>query len=115
MKKKINKFKQIIINIWQGKLSLSRTFWLVFIIGGGILSLPSYLITDPVIDNASDLTNLVFILIFIFQYTYLIFAYVGVWRSASSYKPKKKQWPWGTITQVYIVLNVVRGVIKLFQ
>ena len=29
------------------------------------------------------------------------------------FKPKKKQWAWGTIAQVYIVLSVIRILIRL--
>ena len=48
-----------------------------------------------------------------FQFVYLIWAMVGTWRSASKFKPKKKQWAWGTIAQVYIILSVIRILIKL--
>ena len=54
-------------------------------------------------------------MIFIFQYSYLIWAYVGSWRSATNYKPKKGQWSWGTIAKVYIALNIIRGIVKFFQ
>ncbi|MBL6861199.1 MAG: hypothetical protein ISQ91_01775 [Candidatus Pelagibacter bacterium] len=43
----------------------------------------------------------------------MIWAMVGTWRSATKFKPKKKQWSWGTIAQVYIILSVIRILIKL--
>ena len=49
------------------------------------------------------------------QYAYLILAYVGTWRSASNYKPKKDQWSWGTIAKVYIILNLIRAVGYFFR
>ena len=48
-----------------------------------------------------------------FQFIYLIWAIIGTWRSASKFKPKKKQWAWGTIAQVYIVLSVLRMLIGI--
>ena len=51
--KKNNNFKQIIINFWQGKIYLSFSFWVVLAIGGTIVGIPAYMITDSVIDNFS--------------------------------------------------------------
>jgi hypothetical protein len=113
--KKNNNFKKIIINFWQGKIYLSFSFWVVLTIGGTIVSLPAYLITDSVIDNFSELSALLFLLAIIFQYIYMIFAYVGTWRSASNYKPKKKQWAWGAIAQVYMTLSIIRTIVEIIK
>ena len=115
MAKKKNNIKQVIINIWQGKLGLSQTFWLVFIIGGTIVTLPSFILNDEFIDSISDIGALLAIFFYIFQWSYLVWAYVGSWRSATNYKPKKGQWSWGTIAKVYIALNIIRGIVKFFQ
>ena len=115
MKMKNNNIKQVIINVWQGKLSLTKTFWLVFILGGTIVSLPSFILTDEFIDSISGTGAMLGLVFFIFQYSYLIWAYVGSWRSATNYKPKKGQWSWGTIAKVYIALNIIRGIVKFFQ
>tara|TARA_B100001250_G_C19525820_1_gene668017 strand:- start:103 stop:453 length:351 start_codon:yes stop_codon:yes gene_type:complete len=114
-KKKNNNIKQVIINVWQGKLSLIQTFWLVFVLGGTIVTLPSFILTDEFIDSISGTGAMLGLVFFIFQYSYLIWAYVGSWRSATNYKPKKGQWSWGTIAKVYIALNIIRAIVKLFQ
>ena len=31
----------------------------------------------------------------------------------SKFKPKKKQWAWGTVVQIYIVLSVIRILVRL--
>ena len=77
MAKKKNNIKQVIINIWQGKLGLSQTFWLVFIIGGTIVTLPSFILNDEFIDSISDIGALLAIFFFIFQWSYLVWAYVA--------------------------------------
>jgi hypothetical protein len=114
-KKKNNNIKQAIINIWQGKLDLGQTFWLVFIIGGTIVTLPSFILNDEFIDSISDIGALLAIFIFIYQWSNLVWAYVAAWRSATNFKPKKKQWSWGTIAKVYIVLSVIRSISLIFR
>ena len=115
MKKKKNNFKQNIINVWQGKLSLTKTFWLVFVVGGTIMTIPSFIVTDAYVDSIGQLAAIFFLLFFVFQYIYLIWAYVATWRSASNYKPKKGQWSWGTIAKVYIVFNLINAVYRFLQ
>tara|TARA_B110000967_G_C18358149_1_gene304593 strand:- start:69 stop:422 length:354 start_codon:yes stop_codon:yes gene_type:complete len=114
-KKKKNKdVKQNVIEFWQGKITLGKSFWLVFVVGGSIMTIPSFILTDAYVDSLDNLGLILFITFFIFQYTYLIVAYVGTWRSAKNYKPKKNQWAWGNIAKIYIVLNLIRGAVSLF-
>ena len=101
---KRSKKQNFIQNLWNGNESLGLSFWAVYIIGGTIVSIPSFVL--PETSNS--------ILLFVpFQFAYLIWAMVGTWRSASKFKPKKKQWSWGTIAQIYIVLSVLRILIRL--
>ena len=102
MKKK--KKQNYITNFWDGNESLGISFWAVYIIGGTIVSLPAFVLPET--------SSAIFIFI-PFQFIYLIWAMVGTWRSASKFKPKKNQWAWGTIAQVYIVLSVLRMLIRL--
>ena len=102
MKKR--KKQNYISSFWNGNESLGTSFWAVYFIGGTIVSLPAFVLPE----NSSA------IFIFVpFQFIYLIWAMVGTWRSASKFKPKKNQWAWGTIAQVYIVLSVLRMLIRL--
>ena len=101
---KKSKKQNLIINLWNGNESLGTSFWAVYIIGGTIVSLPAFVLPET--------SNAIFFFI-PFQFVYMIWAMVGTWRSASKFKPKKKQWAWGTIAQVYIILSVIRILIKL--
>ena len=113
MKKEIKKFSQ-------GKISLGVSFWVWYVIGGGVLSLPFWIIPDAASNQvgwAAFLTAY-----FIFMLVAIIFLMMGVWRSAEEYKKikrKKKQGAgWGTAAQVYIILSAIRGfveIIKIFQ
>ena len=78
-------------------------------------TIPSFVLTDAYVDSLGNLGLIAFISFFIIQYSYLILAYVGTWRSASNYKPKKDQWSWGTIAKVYIILNLIRAVGYFFR
>ena len=102
MKKR--KKQNYITNFWNGNESLGTSFWAVYFIGGTIVSLPVLVLPET--------SSAIFIFV-PFQFIYLIWAMVGTWRSASKFKPKKNQWAWGTIAQVYIVLSVLRMLIRL--
>ena len=115
IKKKSKSFKQNVIDFWQGKISLALSFWVLFFVVGTIITIPSFVLTDAYVDSLGSLGLIAFILFFIIQYAYLILAYVGTWRSASNYKPKKDQWSWGTIAKVYIILNLIRAVLEFFR
>ena len=104
MKKKVE--NNFVIDFWNGRISLGTSFWAVYFIGGTIVSLPAFLL--------SETTNLIIFFV-IFQFIYLIWAIVGTWKSASKYKPKKNQWSWGTIAQIYIVLSALRILLNFFK
>ena len=109
MKKEIKKF-------WQGKVSLGVSFWVWYVIGGGVLSLPFWIIPDAALDSSLGLS--IFIsLYFIFMVVVVIFLMMGVWRSAEEYKKikrrKKQGAGWAMAAQVYIVLSVIRIAIGL--
>ena len=102
MKKR--KKNNYITNFWNGNESLGTSFWVVYFIGGTIVSLPALVLHET--------SSAIFIFV-PFQFIYIIWAMVGTWRSASIFKPKKNQWAWGTIAQVYIVLSVLRMLIRV--
>ena len=110
MQKEIKKF-------WQGKVSLGVSFWVWYVIGGGVLSLPFWVIPDAALDASGLAIFMIFY--FIFMLVAVIFLMMGVWRSAEEYKKikrKKKQGAgWGMAAQVYIVLSVIRMVLGLVQ
>ena len=113
--KQNKKLIQRIKDFWSGKINLGPSFWYVFMIGGTIVTIPSFIETDAYVDNLSSSGLIALMVFYLFQYSYLIVAYVGTWRSASNYKPKKTQWSWGTIAKVYIVLNIIRAIVKFLN
>ena len=113
MKKEIKKF-------WQGKISLGRSFWLWYVVGGTVITLPGFLVPDSALE--SDSAAIIFILYIVFMLVAIIFLMIGSFKSAQEYKKikrKKKQGAgWGTAAQVYIILSAIRGfveMIKIFQ
>ena len=114
MKKEIKKF-------WQGKISLGRSFWLWYFVGGTVITLPGFLVPDSALVE-TDSTVIIFILYVVFMLVAIIFLMIGSYKSAQEYKKikrKKKQGSgWGTAAQVYIILSAIRGfveMIKIFQ
>tara|TARA_Y100000816_G_C25935815_1_gene488079 strand:+ start:341 stop:709 length:369 start_codon:yes stop_codon:yes gene_type:complete len=110
--------KQNIIKIyWNGDMSLARSFWLVSVVILGVVSIPGYFVTDAVIDNMGTALSLLLLLWTVFFYVFLVYVYVGLWRSSSKYitynKKKKKSALWGYVVYTIIVLGVLRGVGEL--
>ena len=105
--------KQNIVKIyWNGDMSLARSFWLVSVVILGVVSIPSYFVTDAVIDNMGTALSLLLLL-----WTVFFYVYVGLWRSSSKYiiynKKKKKSVIWGYVVYTIIVLGVLSGVGEL--
>ena len=110
--------KQNIVKIyWNGDMSLARSFWLVSVVILGVVSIPSYFVTDAVIDNMGTALSLLLLLWTVFFYVFLVYVYVGLWRSSSKYiiynKKKKKSVIWGYVVYTIIVLGVLSGVGEL--
>lgn len=114
-KVKKNNFIQMIKDYWNGKYSLVGSFWFGFIIIGSIITVPSFYLTDTFIDGLGNTGLIAMMIYFVIMYPYIILMYVGTWRSASNFKPKKDQWSWGTITKVYLALNAFRGIVEIIR
>jgi len=110
MKKEIKKF-------WEGKVSLGRSFWLWYVVGGTVITLPGLLIPDSALE--SDSAVIIFILYIVFMLVAIIFLMIGSFKSAQEYKKikrKKKQGAgWGTAAQVYIILSAIRGFVETIR
>lgn len=114
-KVKKNNFIQMIKDYWNGKYSLAGSFWIGFIIIGSIITVPSFYLTDTFIDGLGNTGLIAMMIYFVIMYPYIILMYVGTWRSASNFKPKKDQWSWGTIAKVYLALNAFRGIVEIIR
>tara|TARA_A100001011_G_C14200269_1_gene795339 strand:- start:608 stop:949 length:342 start_codon:yes stop_codon:yes gene_type:complete len=111
MKKK--NLKKIFKDFWHGKMSLKFSFWIAYFLVGGAFTIPSFFITDAYIDRIGDGMAFLLLVYIVILYIYLIITFIGTWRSASNFKPKKNQWSWGTIAKVYMVINILQSITKL--
>ena len=66
MQKEIKKF-------WQGKVSLGVSFWVWYIIGGGVLSLPFWIIPDAAFYQVGWVAFLIVYFIFMLTITVIVF------------------------------------------
>ena len=65
IKKNLKKF-------WAGKISFGKSFWLWYFVGGSILSIPFFLITDSAIDSSTGVAVFT-VLYFLFFIITLLF------------------------------------------
>ena len=102
MKKELSKF-------WNGKVSFGQSFWLWYMIGTTVLSLPFWLVPDVAYE--SDTTAGIMGLYFIILLAVVIFVIIGTWKSAEEYKKikqrKKQGSGWAIAGQVYIVFHII--------
>jgi len=110
MKNEIKKF-------WKGKVSLGRSFWLWYVVGGTIITLPGLLIPDSALE--SDSAIIIFLLYIVIIFAAIVFLMIGTFKSAQEYKKikkKKKQGAgWGIAAQVYIILSAIRVFVELVK
>ena len=110
MKNEIKKF-------WQGKVSLGKSFWLWYVAGGTILTLPAWLVPDSSLESTFSL--LIFVLYSLCSVVVVILLMIGTFKSAQEYKKikkKKKQGAgWGIAAQVYIILSAIRVFVELVK
>ena len=103
---------------WEGKVSFGQSFWLWYFIGGSVISIPFFVISEESINSSVGL-SLFIILYFIFFVCALIFLIIGAWKSAENYKKikkKKKQGSgWAIAGQIYIGLATLQGVVEMIK
>ena len=111
--KKNKQLKNIVVTYWNGEISLGKSFWIVAVVLLTIVSIPSYLIDDQAISRMSDGVAIAILVWTIFFYLFLIYTYVGLWRSSSKYiaesiKSKRSTF-WGYVVYIVIVLGMFSG------
>ena len=108
MKSEIKKF-------WLGKISLGKSFWLWYFVGGTILSLPAWLVPDTSLQSTSSIS--IFLLYCFIALVGVIFLMIGTFKSAQEYrkikKKKKQSAGWGIAAQAYIILSGIRIFVEL--
>ena len=108
MKSEIKKF-------WLGKISLGKSFWVWYFVGGTILTLPAWLVSDTSLQSTSSL--FIFLLYCFIALVAVIFLMIGTFKSAQEYRKiknkKEKSWAWGIAAQAYIILSGIRIFVEL--
>ncbi len=109
---------KLIKKIWNGDLNLTKTFWLVFVVGTGIFNVISVII-EMNYDNMGEIGaffSLIFLTLF---FGYLIYSYVATWRSATQYtlkaKKKKRGAFWAYAAKTVVVLGILNGLNELLK
>ena len=107
---------KFIIDVWNGKLALVKTYWLL----GVLLGLPFYAsiyYLETNFDSLSETGALIGLIFFIFYIIYVVWVNVGVWRSATVYiknkKIEKRSSFWGYVAKVLTVVGVLRAALEL--
>ena len=115
--KKNKKTKNIISQYWNGEIPLVKSFWIVTVVLLSIVSIPSYIIDDQAISRMSDGMAILILVWTVFFYLFLIYTYVGLWRSSSKYiterKKSKRSALWGYAAYAVIVVGTFSGIGEL--
>jgi len=115
--KRNKKTKNIISQYWNGEIPLVKSFWIVAVVLLSIVSIPSYIIYDQAISRMSDGMAILILVWTVFFYLFLIYTYVGLWRSSSKYiaerKKSKRSALWGYATYTIIVVGTFSGIGQL--
>ena len=108
------KTKNIISQYWNGEIPLLKSFWIVAVVLLSIASIPSYIIDDQIISRMSDEMAILILVWTVLFYLFLIYTYVGLWRSSSKYiderKKSKRSVLWGYATYAVIVVATLSGI-----
>ena len=111
--KKTKKSKNIIYTYWNGEISLGKSFWIVAVVLLTIVSIPSYIIDDQAISKMSDGVAIAILVWTVFFYLFLIYTYVGLWRSSSKYiaerRKSKRSTLWGFVVYAVILIGMFTG------
>ena len=103
-----SKIDNIFSDVWEGKLTLAKTFWTYFV-------LLNFVITFIVgfVSAAMGVGRWIIII----PLVYNVWAAVGVWNSATKYKNQKikqrRSYGYATAAQVYIIFNIIVGLSQL--
>jgi hypothetical protein len=90
---------------WEGRASLASAFWVFWILGIILISLPAYFLFK-------NQAGPVIVVIFLFVYlTYLVFAGVSVWRCAWNTRWKG----WGYLARIQVLSWLIMQLAELIK
>ncbi len=98
----------MIIRRWRGEIALWKAFWLFGVGGGLLLALPIFstmmALTD-VPDVPDDNTALIIVTALGFLLVYLVWVFVGIWRSATGYQGDRV---WAVCAKIAVGLETAK-------
>ena len=104
--KKIRTGENLVLKVWEGNESLSKTFWTYVFFGG--------IIVGVLIGFVGAMISQ---LIYLLGVAYTIWSCVGLWRSSTNYKiakiRAKQSYGWATAAKVYAAFNIITWLSQL--
>lgn len=88
----------LIKELWYGDISLAKTFWLFGVLVGILFNF-----AFKFIEFGSAF--FIFLLFVALNYTYLVFIFVAIWRSANKYKGPKA---WAILAKIIVIIGIAR-------
>tara|TARA_B100000787_G_C16177427_1_gene289826 strand:- start:1284 stop:1622 length:339 start_codon:yes stop_codon:yes gene_type:complete len=102
----ITKLEINILNLFAGNLPLYKSYWLYYVFGNFIISIPLLIMSKSMIGNFV----FTFSLYLFFNLSYYFISCIGVWRSAQSYKKYKIL---AFLAKLIIVLGISTTLLEL--
>lgn len=105
--------KKTLINIFKGNLSLPKTFWLIYILGSFLTSIP-IILGDIYYNSLNEFLSATVLLFLLINISYFIYSTISTWNSATNYISKKKKDKknsfWGYAAKVMVVILILRAI-----
>jgi hypothetical protein len=98
----------MIIRLWRGEIVLWKSFWLFGVGGAAVIGLPIFAAMMALTDVPDDTTATIFVFALGFLLVYLIWAFVGIWRSANSYTGNRT---WSIFAKVAVAAEALKIVL----
>ncbi len=102
----ISKLEQSILNLFAGNLPLYKSYWLYYVFGNFIISIPLLALSKTLIGSFI----FTFSLYLLFNLSYYFISCIGVWRSAQSYKKNKI---YAFLARIIVVLGISTTLFEL--
>lgn len=101
---------EYIKHLWNGNRSLPFTYWVIYVIGNGLVT-----VLDRGLDASGfyGSTSLLFILVFVaLSLIYFGFSVVCVWRSSNKFEGAAI---WAILAKVFVGLGILRTIVAFFS
>ena len=93
--------------LWRGEVALVKTYWLYGVVGGWVISIPTFFLDDLDYELIDPVLLIGLSIYFLFWIAYLVFISVSIWRSANKYQGN--QW-WARFAQASVIIGVFKTI-----